>query len=417
MTNSKVGHFKFINVEEIKKERGHKLSKLNPEQVSRDENLFTGIHNKNASFKLLKDTLKSGDGELTLEELFNILGLEETGYVNILRENSIQDLESFVKVGQPCIINILAISNLEHESIITKTIEIVEKFLAKKANEVHDDVHNSRSSQINSEISKKSKSIAHSAPVTPAFDFTYEHFTDWFDKLNVLTSPSPINHDIGTFNKKIRNKGNLGKDSSVIKEVIKSNSNEKEQFKQKLQLKLNYFKKGQPFEGSSENEVKEIELFKRLSICNPEEQNFHKDAQKLISRAAFQKKISELSYKNKGSISLSGKSNITSSWSVFDLRGSTRTNDLHPMNTRRRIKRLLTHEKKGLSLDQPDHYKSSTTLNGLSKPLSPSLLEDVNKRLNEENIDLSLEPYSDSVSKPQINNNLMFKSSINLFNM
>ena len=166
MVNGKIGHFKFIMVDEIKNIGKFYNLRTNPSMISsmqetkldqhdeiqdandnvndndnndndNDDDDDIDGHQDNEKYSIydkLESRLNESEGTMNLEDVLNIIGLSDCGYFNLFALNGFQDLDSFKKIGQIDTLDSLGITKVTDQRVLLNAAQIIREKFDNKSN-------------------------------------------------------------------------------------------------------------------------------------------------------------------------------------------------------------------------------------------------------------------------------------------
>lgn len=198
MANGKIGHFKFVNVEEIKGSEKRRAYKLNPfvsstieKEIQAESNYSSDDQSETSIYDILKSRLNESNGTLNLSDVIKIIGLSDTQYLNILSINGYNDIKCFSEVGNKDTLIEIGISDCRIQHVLLKAAQILRNY---KSYQKKPSFKSYTSSQ-KYFFPKRRETVTQSAPSTPAIEFSSD-FSELISKLeSVSTSSLDNNYD------------------------------------------------------------------------------------------------------------------------------------------------------------------------------------------------------------------------------
>jgi len=199
MANGKIGHFKFVNVEEIKCNEKRKTYKLNPlvpptiEKETESQPNYNSSHDGKESSvcNTLLSRLNESNGTLNLTDVMQVIGLNDPKYLNRLSINGFNDLKSFAQIGNKDILNEIGISDSSAQHVLLNAAQIIQDYISKPNKT---SIKSQTSSQKYFWPKRRHEMVTHSAPTTPAIEFSTD-FSELISKLESVSTTSLDNYD------------------------------------------------------------------------------------------------------------------------------------------------------------------------------------------------------------------------------
>lgn len=414
MTNGKIGHFKFVNVEEIESNEKHKTHKLNTfnssanrKETQLEFNYSSDDQKEESIYDALNARLNESNGAMNLTDVIQVIGLSDSSYLNILSINGYNDLKSLAEIGNKDILNEIGINDSCVQHILLNSAQIIGDYI-RNPNRASFKKHSSGQKYF---LTKRREAVSHSAPTTPAIEISTD-FSELFSKLEcVSTSSLDHNYDeiqhFSSINTNIRRKNS----QTSVEQFLDSNekykkenncdNNEETIYENNDQINIvTHEQHSNTSDTSQNNKSNNLRANKhnknRISL-----QFGIRD--KSLDRNLLRKLDLKPVYMKDKNISELSRS-ITGSQSVMDLRTNTANCNekskipLNTLRSKKKLKKLISSSRKFSSFTS---HSSLTSLandcssNSSTNIVSKTLLEAIQIKLKSENIDLTQEPYSD----------------------
>ena len=421
MTNGKIGHFKFINVEEINnlnQSTNNSVITANQEGplVHYYENIVTNLlTNVNNYF------------ENSLKLLFKLIGLDKYGYFNLLQEKGFQSLNSLININNQSILELIGITDSEHQKLIMTLVSIIRKLQSKSSRFDINDIENNMSSITLKSNQNTFGSVSH---------------LDDYSKDNLKTS-SYCNYD-DIFGDQTKRKPKLisSQDDAIYIHHLCKPEKEEDVTNEHITMLHSNNDILDDDDGDVDDDDNDDDDDNREedndydndncvgNVCNEARKGVDENYKESLDTNVLVKKLEHgYQFNTSNCCDINSNRPISSSRSVFNLKytenyssdeSTLLYHQLYPHHhhhhhhhhqhnqhhlyydtAKKRLKKFLnSNERKSLNSTRIDdkRYTSVNALHITSKPISPHLLDIITNLLREEGIDLTLEPYSDNVN-------------------
>lgn len=222
--NGKIGHFKFVNVEEIKNSGRRKLNPFVPTtfqaevDIEPNSNSEDEQRHETSIYDDLKARLNESNGSMNLADVLQVIGLSNKGYLDILALNGFEDLQSFADINMGHSLSLMGINESTHQRVLLNASRIIREHLIKTNRESlhlkthressphlrthresspHLKTHRESPSILNSSqllFWDKNQVTTQSAPATPAVELATD-FSQLISKLETLSTSSLEGYD------------------------------------------------------------------------------------------------------------------------------------------------------------------------------------------------------------------------------
>lgn len=446
MANGRIGHFKFVSVEEIKhigdkRKQQLKLNQLVPVTIEQEinDNLNNSLDLEITTkfiFKKLNQRLIESNGALSLTDIKHLIGLSDL-QLNLLSIYGYNDLKLLAKIENKDILNECGITDTGAQQQVFNITRLLRDYYFGNTISANSNQQLIRPQNTSQKYPPKRRELrCVSAPTTPAItpniDFSSEHFSQLMSKLSSVSTTSLENScsyeelqqqfsNMNTIDEINDNKRaqNLNNSNKITNNERIYENNEQIIIATHEQQNPSTFDFLHQKHNSSDNKTSDISTSSKQLKNRHNSVRFATIRDKSLDRNLLRKLDLKPIYMNdRNSCELSTTArpygmSRQSSQSVVDLRTNTinssinesTINNILPIDTlrsKKRLKKLISSSRKFSTFSSHSSLMSlanSTTPSDDSsrnKIISNTLVEAIEIKLNSENIDLTEEPYSDS---------------------